>query len=252
MTRSILVVCSLVGSVAPASAALLGRDLDGAPGYDAYYDTTLGITWLADANLAKSNNFGVSGIEAGSGLMNWSTAQSWILAMNGANYLGVSAWRLPSMVDIDGDGCLDNFAMDGTDCGYNAVSVGPDAGELASLFYDTLGNLAFYDTSGTPQLPGLGIQNTGPFSNLSNTLYWYGLETTSNPSGRPNPLATPSNAWYFGMPSGGQRPIAKVTVNPMTAWAVVDGDIAAVPLPAAGYLFGTAVGAMLIIRRKLR
>lgn len=51
------------------------------------YDTELGISWLADANLAVTNAFGVTGINA-NGSMDWSTAQSWIAAMNTANYLG--------------------------------------------------------------------------------------------------------------------------------------------------------------------
>ena len=109
----------------------------------------------------------------------------------------------------------DRTGLNNTDCGYNVVSVGPNASEMASLFYQTLGNLAYYDTSGVPQLPGLGIQFTGPFANLGNTLYWYDLATTSNP-----PLAdlpSPDNAWYFGMPSGGQRVTGRATINPMTA-----------------------------------
>ena len=36
-------------------AALLGRDLGGSPAFDAYYDTELDITWLADANYAKTS-----------------------------------------------------------------------------------------------------------------------------------------------------------------------------------------------------
>ncbi len=79
--------------------------------------------------------------------MTWDTANSWIAAMNNANYLGVNTWRLPHMVDINNDGCLDNFARQNTDCGYNVVSVGPNASEMASMFYDTLGNLAYWGPS---------------------------------------------------------------------------------------------------------
>jgi hypothetical protein len=57
-------------------------------GGQAVYDTDLNITWLADSNLAASNTFGVSGINA-DGSMTWDTAQTWIGAMNAANYLRV-------------------------------------------------------------------------------------------------------------------------------------------------------------------
>ena len=174
-------------------------------GGQAYYDDTLDMTWLQNAALAATNNFGVSGIDA-QGRMTWDTANSWIAAMNTANYLGVNTWRLPHMVDINNDGCLDNFARQNTDCGYNAVSVGPNASEMASMFYDTLGNLAYWGPSpisgphGSPQLTVLGIQNSGPFSGLGNNtteyfLFWYDLVDVNDSA----------NAWYFGPPSGGQR-----------------------------------------------
>ena len=141
--QSVIGAIALCAVSASAHAALLGRDLDGnAATYEAYYDTVLDITWLADANLAASSTFGVAGISSSPGTvgwMSWDTANAWIAAMNAANYLGIGSWRLPAMVDIDDDGCVDNFAMNGTDCGYNVVSVGPDASEMASLFYDTLG-----------------------------------------------------------------------------------------------------------------
>ncbi|TFG85844.1 MAG: DUF1566 domain-containing protein [Chromatiales bacterium] len=211
--KAVAAVATLCLLAASANAALLSR-----LGGQAYYDDVLNITWTADANLAASTTFGAAGISNTPGLegqMSWDTAQSWIAGMNAASYLGVSTWRLPHMVDINNDGCLNNFVFNNTDCGYNVVSVGPNASEMASLFYQTLGNLAYYDTSGVPQLPGLGIQFTGPFANLGNTLYWYDLATTSNP-----PLAdlpSPDNAWYFGMPSGGQRVTGRATINPMTA-----------------------------------
>lgn len=51
------------------------------------YDTVNNVTWLANANLAATQTFGVSGINR-DGSMSWDTAQAWIAAMNAANYLG--------------------------------------------------------------------------------------------------------------------------------------------------------------------
>jgi len=246
--KTLLGVLTLCAASASANAALLGRDLNGSPGsFEAYYDTTLDVTWLADANLAMTNTFGVAGINA-QGRMTWNTANAWITAMNGANYLGINTWRLPEMFDINNDGCTVNSlaSFNGGDCGYNPVSVGPQASEMASLFYDTLGNLAFFNTAGGIQLAQLGIQNTAPFQNLGNTLYWYGLETTTN-SGGPA-----LNAWYFGMPSGAQRPQDKLDPS-LTAWAVFSGDVSVVPVPAAVWLFGSALGVLgFSVRRRSR
>ena len=63
-------------------------------------DTDRNIVWLANANLADTNSFGVSGINA-NGTMSWFTAQNWIGAMNTANYLGYNDWRLPTTLQPD-------------------------------------------------------------------------------------------------------------------------------------------------------
>jgi len=240
--KNLIAFVALGAVSASADAALLGRDLNGSPGtFEAYYDTTLDVTWLANANLAITNTFGVAGID-GQGKMTWDTANAWIAAMNSANYLGISSWRLPAMYDIGNDGCtvFSFSSYNGGDCGYNVVSTGPQASEMASMYYDTLANLAFYDTSGVPNFISPSIQNTGPFQNLGNTLYWYDLETTTTSSG--TDLGLPAlNAWYFGMPSGAQRPQDKLDPS-LTVWAVFSGDVSVVPVPAAAWLLGSALG----------
>jgi hypothetical protein len=161
---STLGICLILASVS-ADAALVSR-----AGGQAYYDTVLNITWLANANLAESNTFGLprgddviaeSGEISTIGRMYWDTAQAWIAAMNAANYFGSNNWRLPTVVDTDdpydaddlgGDGCGFDVSSNGGECGYNvktktgdvnAYEVGQTVySEMAHLYYVTLGNLA--------------------------------------------------------------------------------------------------------------
>ena len=107
------------------------------------------------------------------------------------------------------------------------------------MYYNTLGNLAYYDTSGNPEQPGWGLTNTGPFGNFIGSYYW-----TSTPYA-PNP----SSAWYTFLGSGLQNVNAKTLT--FYAWAVHDGDISAVPIPAAIGLFGSGlIGLIGVARRK--
>ncbi|WP_297528291.1 hypothetical protein [Thiohalobacter sp.] len=215
---------------------LLPRDLTGDGVADAYYDTVLDITWLADANLAATEAFGTAGINAGT--MAWDTANTWIANMNAVSYLGYSDWRLPTLSPINGSAFDDNFAYDGrTDSGYNITAPGSahpgsTASEMAHLFYNTLGNTGWYDTSGNTTgctAPDYCLTNTGPFANIQPSNYWSGLEYASNTN----------RAWDFGFYDGNQLTYLKSFTR--YAWAVRPGDVSAVPLPAAVWLFGTGL-----------
>lgn len=190
---------------------LEARDLDGnLTTAEAYYDTSLNITWLADANYA------------GTGMV-WATANSWAA---GLNINGITGWRLPTVTDSGDDGC--NFGYSGTDCGYN---VDTSTGEMASMFYDTLGNTAYYNTSGSGPQSGWGLSNTGPFSNLPSSLYWsatgYAPDTTFG--------------WIFNFNLGNQN--GSNETYGVYAWAVHSGDVGAavVPVPAALWLLGSGL-----------
>lgn len=221
-------------------------------GGQAIYDDVLNITWLANANLAASNTFGVSGINT-NGSMTWDTANEWIGGMNadgGTGYLGTNDWRLPTMIDNGNDGCAGFVFSGGTDCGFNVLkapgSTAPtgNESEMASLFYDTLNNNATFDTNGDFRGGDAGAGNGGAggdwglintgadgvnFTNLQSGNTWSGLE---------NPMTT-SRAWFFDFSGGSQSTFSKD--DNYFALAVRDGDIAAVPVPAAVWLMGSAL-----------
>jgi len=226
MKKTLSGVILLLLTFTSANAALISR-LSG----QAYYDTVLDITWLADANRAKTSGYDADG------LMTWSASQTWIGTLNTASYLGVSDWRLPTVTDTGTSGC--NFAYTGTDCGYN---VGLSTGEMARMFYSTLGNVGAVDASnigtGCLDLPTFCLTNTGPFSNLQPLAYWSGTEYAPATSG----------AWRFGFGNGLQGTSNKA--NGFYAWAVRPGDIALVPVPGAVWLFGGALTLLGFVRRR--
>jgi len=123
-------MCTLVSQAGPA----LMLSQDGATVYDAVN----GINWLADANLAATNRFGLpvctaSGAQPcvnASGLMNYAAAAAWVQAMNAANYLGHNNWQLPTTPPLD-RGCGK------TGPNGNSVGFGCTASALGSLFYTT-------------------------------------------------------------------------------------------------------------------
>lgn len=217
---------------------LQGRNLDGnmANGFEAYYDTALDITWLADANHAKTSGFDADG------MLSWSSATAWAA---GLNVNGITGWRLPTMVDTGTAGCA-GLANSGTDCGYN---VAPGTSEMVHMFYVTLGNKASVSPTGAAQA-GAGLVNTGSFLNAQTGPYWLGTPYVSTTSG---------NGWFFGTGKGIQN-VAGVSNN-YFAWAVHSGDVAltsgvpatsaaAVPEPESLALALAGVGITLAMRRR--
>ena len=219
------------------------------------YDDVLNISWLADINLAATQTFGVAGIDS-NGFMGWDTANSWIAAMNSANYLGHNTWRLPTLTPINGVAFNEPYLFDGsTDHGYNVTApgtiyAGSTASELAHLFYNTLGNVARCDTSNpagtnpdnctgpTPQV--WGLKNTGLFgSELIEQRYWYNIEGKTNPA----------RAYDFSTWDGSQGIGHKGGM--FVAWAVLDGNAtAAVPVPAAMWLFSSGLLGLVAVSRR--
>lgn len=209
-------------------ALLAGLTLSGAAqaalhdrGGGLIYDDALNITWLQDANYAKTSGYDADG------KMNWDQAVTWadtLVYHDSVRNVDYSDWRLPTVSPINGSAFNYNYSATGTtDYGYNVSApgttyAGNTGSEMAYLFFNELGNKAYYDASGNPQ-SGYGVTNTGPFQNLQSTVsvYWSGTEYA--------PLA--NHAWYFYNDRGGQIYNDKSTT--FYAWAVRPGDVAAVP-----------------------
>jgi len=173
-----------------------------------------------------------------SGYMSWFGGQAWVNYLNSVSYAGVTGWRLPIVTPVTGSSFNTGYSTNGsTDDGYNTTAVNATASELPHVYYNELGNLGYFDTSGNFQ-PGYGVTNQGPFQNLENSLYWSGTEYAPHPY----------RAWFFGIYDGGQYSGFKG--SPVVGWAVRPGQVAAVPIPAAAWLFGSALAGLVGFRRR--
>jgi len=96
------------------------RDLDGnAATFEAYYDTVLDITWLADAEYSVTPG---SSDYSAIIYMSWSAANAWAAGLNPYGS-GITGWRLPTVSPVDGttaDDAYPNTSYIGTeDLGLN-------------------------------------------------------------------------------------------------------------------------------------
>lgn len=181
-----------------AQAALFDR------GGGLIYDSDLNVTWLQDANYAKTSGYDTDG------LMDWSQATTW--AANLSYYDNVrnvtyTDWRLPTTTDTGAPGY--QYSYNGTDGGYNNSATS----EMSHLYYTELGNLGYYSTTGAWQT-GYGLVNKGSFVNFQSDFYWSGTTYAPNPS----------VAWVFRTYNGYQGWNGKG--GSLYALAVRPGDIA--------------------------
>jgi hypothetical protein len=105
------------------------------------YDDDLDITWLADANYAKTSGYDADGF------MSWSEAMTWASSLV---YGGYSDWRLPTSDTCSSYNCTDS--------------------EMGHLFYNELGGEAFSSILFSTD-PDLAL-----FTNVQLSLYWSGSE----------------------------------------------------------------------------
>lgn len=192
------------------------------------YDDVLNITWLQDANYAQTSGYDADGGMAWDNAVTWATDLAYYDSVRNVTY---TDWRLPTMSPVDGLSFNNLFRNNGTsDAGFNisatgTLYAGSTASEMAFMYYQNLGNLGYFapDNTETYCAPNC-LQNTGLFQNLTDKAYWTGIEYGWDTS----------QAWNFRMDAGMQGAGYKDHYNnSFYAWAVRDGDVAAVPEPEA-------------------
>jgi hypothetical protein len=189
---ALAVLCTSVSCLGKAEAALTPRHNG-----QTVYDTVNHVTWLANANLAATQSFGVSGINR-DGSMSWDTAQAWIAAMNAANYLGSNRWSLPT-TQLPDPSCSQKPAS--AAFGFNCTG-----SEMGDLFYNELGG----QKGSTIELTHNASFDL--FHNFQPYLYWSSTQWAR----------VPHSAFSFSFGNGFQG--TNVYVNAMYVMAIIHSD----------------------------
>ncbi|MBA4418532.1 MAG: hypothetical protein C0392_11590 [Syntrophus sp. (in: bacteria)] len=206
----------------------------------------LGFSNLAHANLVDNGggliydtDRNITWYDAPAVLRTWDGAMSWA---TGLNVGGVTGWRLPSTLPVNGGNSYNiTVTVNGsTDRSYNITS--PNS-EMAYLFYVELGNKGLYDSEGRPQT-GYGLRAGGPFVNINN-----GGVTWSSSVYQPD-----NRAFGFGFEIGMQVVIEKNN-QAFASLAVHDGNIGGaspVPIPPTVWLLGSGLIGLVGLKRMFR
>ncbi|UCV27012.1 PEP-CTERM sorting domain-containing protein [Ferribacterium limneticum] len=208
------------------------------------YDDVLNITWLQDANYAKTSGYDADG------LMTWTEANTWAANLtfhDSARNVDYSDWRLAANAPVGADWNYTFSYGGGTDRGYNITS---PKNELAYMYHINLGLKSHFSTSGASQ-PDYGVfgngtsggqADVGPVLNLQSYYYWSGSAFAIDPEGY---------AWYFRPLDGMQTYVTQS--NLLFGWAVRSGDVAAVPEPESYAMLLAGLGLLAgVARRKKR
>ena len=150
------------------------------PARDEVDDPALGVTWLANADLASTDTFNVSGISC-DGSMEFATARRWVLAMNRVDYLGHRDWTLPITPTPSTDSGCSGYNKNGG----GHFGIGCTTSPLASLYTS-------FRLSGAPDTAvAIPDATTGPFEDFQP--YMSGRTWTQEPA-RLNPRAVASRS----------------------------------------------------------
>jgi hypothetical protein len=174
------------------------------------YDPNLNITWYNYVYYDHTSSTQGQGAT-------WAEATAWVSSLNAG---GVTGWRLPHILPVNGSTYNDSDSCDGsTDFSYNisapgSAYPGTHASEMAYLYYWELGNLGYEDVNCNWRSSGAGLVNAGLLTRLKSYEYYYWSD---------QPYDTPGAVRDFLFDGGAQA------AHDATAWmyaiAVHDGDV---------------------------
>ena len=184
---NLLYVLPMIPGKMPGTPPTTGSGLQANPGGQTVYDPVTNITWLANANLAASNTFGLPACTDPltpalcadpDGAMTLASANQYIANMNGARYLGQTNWQLPAIEA----GCSN----------YNCAG---NMNPMGNLFYAQLG---FSQGMSVVTVPDIAV---GPFRNIQPYLYWTCMAATIQSACQTDGPA-PNFEWSYSFGSG--------------------------------------------------
>lgn len=194
-------LAAMLACPAVSNATLIDR------GNGMIYDSFQNLTWLQDANHAKTSGYDSDG------LMGWNEAVAWA---NNLTYGGYDDWRLPQL-DIISTGF--GFSLI-----FSEILLGP-ATNLST-------GICFQPTVPNNSNQGIGCVPGNPlFTNIDSVPFWYGNEDGNS-------------AWASDV-GGFLYPIALYPKSEsFHTWAVRDGDVTAVPEPGTLLLLALGLACM--------
>lgn len=192
-TRTVFLIRAAVAAgliSGAAQATLIDR------GGGLIYDDQFNVTWLQDANYAKTSGYDADG------RMNWNDAMTWasnLSYFDSVRNVTYTDWRLPTTLQPDPTCSVQ----------LGGISVGDycTGSEMGHMFYTALGGMVGQSITTTHNA------DFGLFTNLQAIpAYWSSTELATDIA---------NFAWDFRMNEGDQYPEDKS--NLFLAWAVRDG-----------------------------